>query len=92
MIVATGAVNSGVRAGWASGENVMAWVSDMIDVVFTGVGTIILAAAGFLIYNAHMTYQIADMYAYIVLAGLVGYFINQGFVKLEEKVIHWAGR
>ena len=47
---------------------------------------------GFLIYNAHMTYQIADMYAFIVLAGLIGYFINQGFVKLEDKVIHWAGR
>jgi acyl-CoA synthetase (AMP-forming)/AMP-acid ligase II/ABC-type nitrate/sulfonate/bicarbonate transport system permease component len=47
---------------------------------------------GFLIYNAHMTYQIADMYALIVLAGLIGYFINQGFVKLEDKVIHWAGK
>jgi acyl-CoA synthetase (AMP-forming)/AMP-acid ligase II/ABC-type nitrate/sulfonate/bicarbonate transport system permease component len=47
---------------------------------------------GYLIYNSHMTYQIADMYAYIVLAGLIGYFINQGFVKLEDKVIHWAGR
>jgi long-chain acyl-CoA synthetase len=47
---------------------------------------------GYLIYNAHMTYQIADMYAYIVLAGLIGYFINQGFVKLEDKVIHWSGR
>jgi acyl-CoA synthetase (AMP-forming)/AMP-acid ligase II/ABC-type nitrate/sulfonate/bicarbonate transport system permease component len=47
---------------------------------------------GYLIYNAHMTYQIADMYAYIILAGLIGYFINQGFVKLQEKVIHWAGR
>jgi acyl-CoA synthetase (AMP-forming)/AMP-acid ligase II/ABC-type nitrate/sulfonate/bicarbonate transport system permease component len=47
---------------------------------------------GYLIYNAHMTYQIADMYAYIILAGLIGYFINQGFVKLEDKVIHWAGK
>jgi ABC-type nitrate/sulfonate/bicarbonate transport system permease component len=47
---------------------------------------------GFLIYNAHMTYQIADMYAFIVLAGLIGYFINQGFVKLEDKVIHWTGK
>ncbi len=47
---------------------------------------------GFLIYNAHMTYQIADMYAFIVMAGLIGYFINQGYVKLENKVIHWAGR
>lgn len=47
---------------------------------------------GYLIYNAHMTYQIADMYAFIVLAGLIGYFINQGYVKLENKIIHWAGR
>jgi len=47
---------------------------------------------GYLIYNAHMTYQIPDMYAFIVLAGLIGYFINQGFVKLEDKVIHWAGK
>ncbi|UCD71780.1 MAG: AMP-binding protein [Syntrophobacterales bacterium] len=47
---------------------------------------------GFLIYNAHMTYQIADMYGFIVMAGLIGYFINQGFVKLENKVIHWAGK
>ncbi|MBW1848380.1 MAG: ABC transporter permease subunit [Deltaproteobacteria bacterium] len=47
---------------------------------------------GYLIYNAHMTYQITDMYAFIVMAGLIGYFINQGFVKIEDKVIHWAGR
>jgi len=25
------------------------------------------------------------------MAGLIGYFINQGYVKLEKKVIHWAG-
>jgi acyl-CoA synthetase (AMP-forming)/AMP-acid ligase II/ABC-type nitrate/sulfonate/bicarbonate transport system permease component len=47
---------------------------------------------GYLIYNAHMTYQIPDMYAFIVLAGLIGYFINQGFAKVQEKVIHWAGK
>lgn len=47
---------------------------------------------GFLIYNAHMTYQISEMYAFIVMAGLIGYFINQGFVKLENKLIHWNGR
>lgn len=47
---------------------------------------------GYLIYNAHMTYQIAMMYAYIVLAGLIGYTINQIFIKIEDKVIHWAGR
>ncbi len=47
---------------------------------------------GFLIYNAHMTYQISEMYAFIVMAGLIGYFINQGFVKMENKLIHWSGK
>jgi NitT/TauT family transport system permease protein len=47
---------------------------------------------GFLIYNAHMTYQIADMYAYIIMAGLIGYMLNQGYIKLEKKVLHWTGK
>lgn len=52
MIVASSVVNSGVRDAWTSGESSMAWVADMIDVVFTSVGVIILAASGFLIFNA----------------------------------------
>jgi acyl-CoA synthetase (AMP-forming)/AMP-acid ligase II/ABC-type nitrate/sulfonate/bicarbonate transport system permease component len=47
---------------------------------------------GHLIYNAHMTYQIPQMYATIVLTGLIGYGMNKGFIKLEEEVIHWEGR
>ncbi|MBN1583419.1 MAG: FtsX-like permease family protein, partial [Anaerolineae bacterium] len=52
MIVATGVIQSGMRGAWESGENKMAFISDMSDVVFNGVGVIILVAAGFLIYNA----------------------------------------
>jgi len=47
---------------------------------------------GHLIYNAHMTYQIPQMYATIVITGLIGYGMNKGFIKLEEEIIHWAGR
>jgi len=47
---------------------------------------------GHLIYNAHMTYQIPEMYATIILTGLIGYGMNKGFIKLEEEVIHWGGR
>ncbi|MCP4535739.1 MAG: FtsX-like permease family protein [Chloroflexi bacterium] len=52
MIVASSVMNSGVRNAWAGGESAMSWVADMIDVMFTSVGVIILAAAGFLIFNA----------------------------------------
>ncbi len=47
---------------------------------------------GHLIYNAHMTYQIPQMYATIVITGLIGYGMNKGFIKLEEEIIHWGGR
>jgi long-chain acyl-CoA synthetase len=47
---------------------------------------------GHLIYNAHMTYRIPEMYATIIITGLIGYGMNKGFVKLEEEVIHWGGR
>jgi acyl-CoA synthetase (AMP-forming)/AMP-acid ligase II/ABC-type nitrate/sulfonate/bicarbonate transport system permease component len=47
---------------------------------------------GHLIYNAHMTYQIPQMYGTIVITGLIGYGMNKGFIKLEEKIIHWGGK
>jgi len=47
---------------------------------------------GHLIYNAHMTYQIPQMYATIIITGLIGYGMNKGFIKLEEEIIHWGGR
>ena len=47
---------------------------------------------GHLIYNAHMTYQIPEMYGTIIITGLIGYGMNKGFIKLEEEIIHWGGR
>jgi putative ABC transport system permease protein len=52
MIVAAGVIGSGIRNAWASGESAMAWAIEMVDVVITGIGLIILAAAGFLVFNA----------------------------------------
>ena len=52
MIVATGVFQSGMRSAWQSGENKMAFLMEMGNVVFNGVGVIILVAAGFLIFNA----------------------------------------
>ena len=47
---------------------------------------------GHLIYNAHMTYQIPEMYATIIITGLIGYGLNKGFIRLEEEIIHWGGK
>ena len=47
---------------------------------------------GDLICNAHITYQIPEMYATIIITGLIGYGMNKGFIKSGEEVIHWGVR
>lgn len=44
------------------------------------------------VFEAYNTYLIIELYAIILLVGLTGYFINQIFVFLGEKVIHWVGK
>ena len=51
-IVAISVLSSGVRSGWASGESALSFMIEGIDIAFTAVGIVILAAAGFLIFNA----------------------------------------
>ena len=44
------------------------------------------------IYDFHLLFDISDMYAAIILTGLLGYFLNQGFLVLERKIVHWADK
>jgi len=44
------------------------------------------------ILDASLVYNMSQMYATIIVAGLVGYISNKLFVLLESKLIHWAGR
>jgi NitT/TauT family transport system permease protein len=44
---------------------------------------------GYRIYDANLTYRVADMYASILLAGLIGYGVNQGLIWFENRFIHW---
>jgi NitT/TauT family transport system permease protein len=42
------------------------------------------------IFDAAIVYQMAEMYACIIIAGFLGYFSNKLFVHFENKVIHWT--
>jgi len=42
------------------------------------------------IYDAHDTYNIPEMYACILLIGIVGYAFNKVFVQLERRFVHWS--
>lgn len=44
------------------------------------------------ISDMHAMFEVAQMYATIILAGIVGYILNQTLFFLERRVIHWAGK
>jgi len=47
---------------------------------------------GYRIFETQQTYKVNELYAYILVAGLLGYLLNQGVIKLEKKFIHWSGK
>lgn len=47
---------------------------------------------GFEIINAQMVYRVADMYAAILLAGLLGYLANVIVIAIEKRILHWVGK
>lgn len=44
------------------------------------------------IFDAHLTYRTTELYAVILLAGLLGYVLNKLFLFTEKRVLHWAGK
>jgi NitT/TauT family transport system permease protein len=44
------------------------------------------------IFDAALVYQITEMYAAIIIAGLLGYLSNKIFVTFENRTIHWANK
>jgi len=47
---------------------------------------------GYQIMNAQLVYRIPDMYAGIVLAGLVGYLGNRSLLVIEHRLLHWVSK
>lgn len=44
------------------------------------------------LFDASQTFQIKEMYAVIIIVGILGYFLNKSISLLESKFVHWAGR
>jgi ABC-type nitrate/sulfonate/bicarbonate transport system permease component len=47
---------------------------------------------GQLIYESYISFDITGLYAYIIIVGLLGYFLNKIIFIIDEKVIHWADK
>lgn len=63
----------------------LALILAVVTEMFTGT----INGLGRRIYDAHDTYSIAEMYACIIIIGIVGYVLNKGFIAIENRVIHW---
>jgi NitT/TauT family transport system permease protein len=42
------------------------------------------------IFDAHMLLRISEMYALIILTGILGYILNIGWLTMERRLVHWA--
>ncbi len=47
---------------------------------------------GHRIIDAQLVYRISEMYAVILIAGILGFLINKGFIFTEKRIIHWKGK
>jgi len=44
------------------------------------------------VVDYHLTFEISQMYAVIILIGIIGYSINKIYILLENKKVHWIGK
>lgn len=59
-------------------------VSEMFGGVQNGIG--------YRIMNAQLVYNIAEMYAAILVAGILGFILNALVVTIEKRAVHWKGK
>ena len=43
------------------------------------------------VMDSFTTYQIPELYALIIMAGIIGFLFNWVFVKIEKRIIPWVG-
>lgn len=73
---------TGLRIG-ASLSLILVVVSEMLIGTTYGMGRRII--------DAQLLYHLPDMYAVIILTGVLGYLLNMIVYKIEQKAIHWKG-
>ncbi len=44
------------------------------------------------IYDFHLLFDTPEMYAAILITGIIGYLLNKGFILIEKRVIHWTDK
>jgi ABC-type nitrate/sulfonate/bicarbonate transport system permease component len=45
---------------------------------------------GYLIIDMQRSFRVAEMYAWIVILAVLGFGLNEIFVRIERRAIHWS--
>jgi ABC-type nitrate/sulfonate/bicarbonate transport system permease component len=46
---------------------------------------------GYLVIDLQRSFRIVDMYAWVVILAVLGYTLNEIFVRVERRALHWSG-
>ncbi len=47
---------------------------------------------GYRVFSASTIFNMEEVYASIILIGLLGYLLNKGIMHLERRIVHWSGK
>lgn len=68
--------------------------------VALGIGLVLVVVAemmagtggiGYLIVDMQRSFRIPDMYAWSLILAVLGFALNEAFVRVERRLIHWSG-
>lgn len=77
----------GVVAGWRITLSL-----SLIIIVVTEMFIGTRSGLGMRIYDFHLMFRSAEMYATILVVGIMGYVLNKGIELAERRFVHWGGR
>lgn len=77
----------GIVAGWRITLS-LALIIVVVSEMFIGTRT----GLGMRIYDYHLMFRSAEMYAVILVVGLVGYGLNKALEVGERRCLHWVGK
>jgi len=77
----------GVVAGWRITLSL-----SLIIIVVTEMFIGTRSGLGMRIYDFHLMFRSADMYAVILVVGIMGYALNKGVEVAESRLVHWSGK
>ena len=65
------------------------------SLILTNIGEMFIGTQygiGRAMLNAQLIYETPTMYAYILIAGIIGFYLNALYMRIENKYIHWMGK